>query len=172
VRNWKSYSVAAAVIASVAWLLSSVVAEPLIAQVRAALVKDVDNPSRQPFSARVDGSFGSSTSVSGAVLLTVPAGKRAAIEHLSCINFLDQANNWIRFQISYTSGGAGASHQFVHTFVGQSFASGVNVWSFSEPVRAYADPSTTVSIEALRRTATGLAGIECYASGHYVDLTP
>jgi hypothetical protein len=104
-------------------------------------------------------------------LLTVPAGKRAVIEHVSCIDFLASGNNFVRMQLTYTLGGTAKAMQFVHDFVGASFAPGVDVWSFSQPVRAYADPGTVVSMSALRRSVSGTGDIECELSGYYVDTT-
>jgi len=153
-----------------ATILGGMLAEPVIAQVRAALVKDVDNPARQSFAVNSSATnFPSNTSSVTVQLLTVPAGKRAVIEHVSCIDFLATGNNFVRTQLQYTLGGTTQAVQFVHEFVGGSFASGVDVWSFSQPVRAYADPGTTISMTALRRSVSGTGGIECELSGHYVD---
>jgi len=94
------------------------------------------------------------------------------IEHLSCIDFLPTGNNFVRMQLNYTLGGTTKAMQFVHDFVGGSFASGIDVWSFCQPVRAYADPETVVSMTALRRSVSGTGGIECELSGYYVDTAP
>jgi hypothetical protein len=172
-KNWKAYLIIAAVIVAIGSVLGGVLSEPVVAQVRAALIKDVDSPARQPFAVgtTITDFAGGSNSLSDTVL-TVPAGKRAVVEHVSCINYIDTANNWIRFEMRYTSAGAASKHQFVHTYVGPSFSSGIDIWSFSQPVRAYADPSTTITIAALRRSGSGAGGIECYVSGHYVDNAP
>jgi len=166
----RSELIAAAAIAT-ALVVGAASVEPLMAQIRAALVKDVDNGARQPFGVQaLDFSF---TATGGSAdALTVPAGKRAVIEHVSCVDFLDASNNWVRMEMLFTSNGIGSRLQFVHERVGTSFSAGTDVWSFSQPVRAYADPGTTVSIAASRRLTSGLAGFECYLSGHYVDLAP
>lgn len=137
------------------------------AQTRAALVKDVDSPASQPFAAASSPSFSGLTATG--TLMTVPAGKRAVVEHFSCIDFLDAANNFVRMELSYTLGGTLRQHQFIHTPVGASLASGINVWSLSQPVRLYADAGTAIQVRAIRRSSTGSAGIECYVSGFYVD---
>jgi hypothetical protein len=154
-----------------ATILGGILAEPVIAQVRAALVKDADNPARQPFAVNSGVSpipVGANTATQ--ILLTVPAGKRAVIEHVSCIDFLASGDNFVRMELRHTLGGAGKAQQFVHDFVGGSLLSGINIWSFSQPIRAYADPGTEVAMVALRRTVAGTGGIECELSGYYVDM--
>lgn len=141
------------------------------AQTRPALVRDVDNGARQPFSASNSiVNFDTGNVSMTQTLLAVPAGKRAVVEHVSCINYLEAGNNFVRFEMQYTASGGPARHQFVNTRVGTSFVGSIDVWSFSQPVQAYADPSTPISINALRRSTTGSGGIECYISGYYVDF--
>lgn len=162
-----------AVIVAVGIVFGGFLAEPIVAQIRAAFVKDLNNPAYQPFAVNSGvATFPSSSTSVTQTLLTVPAGKRAVIEHFSCINFLAATNNFVRFEILYTSAGGAKAHQFVNTRVGESFVAGVDIWSLSQPVRAYADPSTTISVNAFRRSGTGLGGIECELSGHLVDTTP
>lgn len=171
-KNWKAHLIIAALLLAAGTFLGGILAEPVWAQVRAALVKDVDNPSRQPFAADSNvTNFGTGAIDVSDPLLTVPAGKRAVIEHLSCINFLEAGNNFVRMELRYRLGGILQTHQFVHTRVGVSFIGTVDIWSFSQPIRAYADPSTEISIYALRRLTSGSGGIECQISGHYVDTT-
>jgi hypothetical protein len=153
-----------------ATILGGMLAEPVIAQVRAALVKDVDNPARQPFAVNSGVSIMTQgqSSVTQA-LLTVPAGKRAVIEHVSCIDFLVSGDNFVRMELRHTLGGVAKAQQFVHDFVGGSLLAGTDIWSFSQPIRVYADPGTEVTMFAIRRTLAGTGGIECELSGHYVD---
>lgn len=141
---------------------------PSSAQTRPALVKDVDSPASQPFAASATPGF-SGISANGTIL-TVPAGKRAVVEHFSCINFLDTGNNFVRLELGYTLDGATRRQQFVHDRVGTSLISGIDVWSFSQPVRLYADAGTAILVNALRRSGTGSGGIECHLSGHYVSV--
>jgi hypothetical protein len=140
------------------------------AQTRAALVKDVDSPASQPFAASSGVvNFPAGSSNASSTLLTVPAGKRAILEHVSCIDFLETGNNFVRMEMRYTLGGVAQRHQFVHTRVGTSLIGSIDVWSFSQPVRLYADAGTILQMAALRRSTTGSGGIECQISGHYVD---
>lgn len=149
-------------------LVANTAAEPVpVALVPGTLatVKDADNPARQPFRVSGTGMFGDYTGLS-VNLITVPSGKRAVIEHCSCINYLAATDNFVRFELAVDGAPA---HQFVHTRVGTSYVPGVDIWSFSQPVRLYADPASVISAHGLRRS-TGTGGIECYISGYFVDV--
>jgi hypothetical protein len=77
-KYWKTHLIIAAVGLAAASVLGSILAEPLMAQVRAALTKDVDNPARQPFNNRALAAWQSNLAVQ-ATFLTVPtkqAGRR------------------------------------------------------------------------------------------------
>jgi hypothetical protein len=166
-KNWKTYLVLAAAVLATGTILGGILAEPVWAQVRAALIKDVDNPARQPFAATT-GLSNITVGFALETILTVPAGKRAVVEHVSCLNFLPTGDNFVRFELIYTSGGALTRHELVNTPHGPSFVGGIDLWAVSQPIRAYADPSTTLEVSLLRRLS-GNAGYECYVSGHYVD---
>jgi len=56
-------------------------AKPLLAQVRAALVKNIDEPGRNPYHA--SGSCSDPTGNCDVVFPAIPAGKRAIIEYVS-----------------------------------------------------------------------------------------
>jgi len=132
-------------------------------------VRDTDRPGKQPLVGKIDMDFGISQTLI-ATLAVVPVGKQGILEHLSCIDFIDSANNnFVRFDLEYTSGGVVTKAQFLHTNVGTSFVPGIDVVSFSQPFRAYVDGGSNIVLTALRRTTTGLAGIECYLNGYLVD---
>lgn len=165
VTDLRSMRLGIVLAAGVIALLTSL---PSSAQTRPALVKDVDSPAGQPFAASATPGFSGLTATE--TLLTVPAGKRAVVEHFSCINFLDVGNNFVRMELRYTLGGVERRQQFVHERVGTSLISGIDVWSFSQPVRLYADAGTAIQVSAIRRSGTGSGGIECHVSGHYVNV--
>ena len=155
----------------VAAIVGSMFAEPVVAQVRAALVKDVDNGARQPFGASASPVFAASTITASGDFLTVPAGKRAVVEHFSCINYASTTNSFVRLELSFVTAGVSTWHQFVAANAGPSLISGIDIWTVSQPLKAYADPGTVINLSAIRRN-TASAGLECYITGHYVDLTP
>lgn len=169
-KKWNAQGGTALKILAGAAILSVLLAEPVAAQTRAALVRDVDRAAAQPFSVNRANTFVTGSTSLTVDLLTVPAGKRAVMENLSCIDYLPTGVNFVRMELSFTTDGRVALQQFVHDFVGASFSPGVDVWSFNQPMRAYADPGSTISVRALRRTTAGLGGVECDLSGHYVDV--
>ncbi len=139
--------------------------------VRVQNVGSADNPALQGFAANTGTrSFAGGNSTNSQTLMTVPAGKRAVVEHVSCIDFLEAGNNFVRMELRYTLNGATQLHQFVHEHVGTSLVSTIDVWSFSQALRVYADPGSDISVFAIRRTTTGSGGIECQASGHFVTV--
>jgi len=73
----------AAAVAAVA-TLGHFFAQPVLAQVRAALVRDVDNPALAPFT--LDTTFSLTAVNSQQLLVTVPAGKRLVIENISYVS--------------------------------------------------------------------------------------
>ena len=61
------------------------------------LVRDVDNPTAQPFQAQVMGGFADGASTTGDILITtVPAGKRLVIEHFSAFASMAIDQNVVR----------------------------------------------------------------------------
>ena len=83
-KRWKTLLVIAAV-GTVAWTLSNLLARPVLAQVRAALVRDVDQPARQAVQIR---KFTNSNIFEA--VYTVPAGKKFVLEHMNCTSLDDQ----------------------------------------------------------------------------------
>lgn len=79
IARWKNQLLVAAVLGAVVTIAVMSVPRPLLAQVRAALVQDVDQPARQPFQASV------SINVNNFVFTNVPipAGKRLIVEYVT-----------------------------------------------------------------------------------------
>ena len=80
-QHKKNWLVVALVVVVVVVVLGGVFAKPVLAQVRAALVRDADNPALAPFRGRVD--FDLCCINDGRLMTTVPAGKRLVIEYIS-----------------------------------------------------------------------------------------
>lgn len=100
-------------------------------------VFDVDNPAFQPF--QIHFPLGTDSPQ-----LTVPAGKRLVIEHVTGNAFSSGDVFWMA--VLTTAGGEFASHLFPMTKVGVA-PSGNNVYVASAQTRIYADPGTNVSIQ-------------------------
>src|SRR5882724_9079818 len=83
-KNRKLQLVAVPLVLVASTILIGVFAKPVLAQVRAALVRDSDNPALAPFSGVA--SFNFSALNTQALITTVPAGKRLVIEHVSFVS--------------------------------------------------------------------------------------
>jgi hypothetical protein len=143
-------------------------------------VRDLDNPARQPFQAELRQvpipAFGESESFR---IADVPAGKRLVIEHVSfrVANFRasipgEPVRQFGTFASLITkANGVGASHELITQRIdltgGQSFSVA------SQPIRAYADPGTPVSIVIGSITDDHTASLRAghlTISGYLVDL--
>lgn len=82
IRKLRLAALPAVLIACVA--LAGVFAKPVWAQVRAALIRDADNPALAPFMGVAEYDF--TTLNTQALLVTVPAGKRLVIESVSYVS--------------------------------------------------------------------------------------
>ncbi len=85
-------------LAAIAALISSVTVRHAVAQtIRAALVKNADEPGRTPYQVFFQGGVGGYT---GFVLSTVPANKRLVITNVSLIAFLEPGTSvgYVRLQ--------------------------------------------------------------------------
>jgi hypothetical protein len=115
-------------------------AEPLYAQVRAALVQNTDEPGRNPFVV-------SSTSTTG--FWVVPAGKRYVIETLSASCSVDNTGFLSSIRLSAVAGGAIQVAQIPANFQDTNgFVSGhaVSLWFGTGSMHVYADPGTGFAV--------------------------
>lgn len=132
------------------------------------LVRDPDNPARQPVQAS-----GDCTVINGAscstVLLGVPAGKRLVIEYVSMTVMLGVAGAMAKFSLNTVNGDFGV-HRFPWSQPTVAPAlGGSRTATVSQQVRIYADPGTAVS--ALGEVSINTTGeIVFEISGHFVDL--
>jgi hypothetical protein len=143
-------AVAAAAVGAVG-ILATFPSNSLVAQVRAALVRDVDQPARQSVVIR---NFTSTSSFGAAY--TVPAGKRFVLEHMNCTSLGLELYAGV----------------FVGTLQLQNVVYSVPVAGVSGDVlvadgdtRIYFEPGTVVN---LRMFVSGQT--ICTLSGHTVDL--
>ena len=111
-------------------------------------VRDVDGPTRQPFQAQVGGVWNSSISI--VLDITVPAGKRLVIKHVSASTDVPSGqfvqarfliNNAFEYELLMTSQG--------------TFQSGDTHFVASQPVEIVADPGTNIHFAIDRSSAAG-----------------
>ncbi len=133
-------------------LAGTFLTDEVIAQIRPALVQDVENPAQNPFLA-----YGYQTSNQGILNFwvslnpEVPVGKRLAIEFvtISCTSSntddLYKTNLWINKK---ESGGGMSSHGMAIILNRQGTASdGKATWTTSQPVKLYSDGISGMKIQ-------------------------
>ena len=134
------------------------------------LVRDADNPARQPFSFEPfttleDGNRHATNT------FQVPAGKRLVIEQVSVFvpDSLNNSANNLRVDVDTTAifESGQAPVRFVYSIPGVAVAGG---WIASSQMRSYAAAGSIVSISVWRSTTTGLLRPQIYASGYLIDL--
>src|SRR5262245_38348797 len=119
------------------------------------LVRDLDNPARQPFQTILS-SFGD--------VITVPADKTLVVEFVSGrIEFPTNADPNLFFIVERPGGVNAIRHEALLTKI-HSFST-VDVFNFSQPLRMYAGPGHVLRVIALLSTGTPFINI----TGHFVD---
>jgi hypothetical protein len=115
------------------------------------MVRDLDNPARQPFQVELDQTT---------FAFSVPAGKRLVIEFVSARANSAPGFSLLSINVVTTVGGVTLQHPFVPVFVGKNGVD--NSYTVSQPTRLYADPGTTVDIT--------LGSGTVILSGYFVDV--
>ena len=86
--RWKNYVWMAAGLSALS-LVAAFTARPLLAQIRAALVQNVDEPGRTPYLSTADLSSCGGFNVCDGLFATVPAGKRLVATNLTGLIYLE-----------------------------------------------------------------------------------
>lgn len=135
------------------------------AQVRAAMVRDVDAPALTPFRTGVSFTF---TAVNDQRLLTtVPAGKRLVIEHISYWGFTATGSSFVFAALR--TGQFGPLRTILEIRPPHaSAASSFTIQDASLPVRAYFEAGEQVWITASKSSGLGDASFEITVHGHLV----
>jgi hypothetical protein len=98
-----------------------------------------DTAARHPFQASVNVS--TLGGANGTAQITVPAGTRLVIEHVSAESRSPITPAPLRFDVKTTVGGSTATHYLVSVAQGdQGFPIGITLYRVSQSVRLYADP--------------------------------
>ena len=133
------------------------------------LVRDVDNPARQPFHAHVTGGFADGASTTGPITITtVPAGKLLVIEHVSAFGRMLPFEKMVRFTIRYGI----FSHSVVCTPQGSSADGSRDYFVASQLVRMdFSHPGEAVSVLGERDSNLGEnpSSVTFTISGYFVD---
>jgi hypothetical protein len=134
-------------------LLVSLAAPPVIAQVRASLVVDADQPARQAVTIRKGSSFSTYDPI-----YTVPAGKRLVLEQINCSTFgSDSYFGLFEGPLSFAN--------LIYSLPEKSYSGGVHI--FDAQTRLYFEPGAD-----LRLKMWIYGDAICTMSGYLVDVTP
>jgi hypothetical protein len=128
----------------------------VIAAVKAALVRDADNPARNAIQFEFYNS--------GANVYHVPASKILVIEYVSFQTVFSTPGT---YSLSTTVKGVTVGHYFSPvSYVGAADA-GNGDWFLGTTVRIYADPGTDVTVQTIGSAASGNGAF----SGYLIDAT-
>jgi hypothetical protein len=126
------------------------------------LVRDLDNPARQPYQA-----IASATSTTPVLITTVPSGKRLVIEYISAL--MNVPSGRLAFSLLAIQEGATLvfGHRLVLTKIGTP-APDIDAYEVSQPFRMYLNAGQTLSLTLL----TSNSSLSVFITGHYVDDIP
>lgn len=145
--------------------------DPVIVTNTPLFMRDVDNPARQPFQMGFPFTMNSGTQ-QVFQSFTVPAGKRLVIEYVSMGSGSVPVGQHLFIIITTTVGAVGAFHFVAVTPQGSiPPPNAADTFVASQPMRVYADPGTTVTIQMQRDSADGACGPNLTVSGYLVDVT-
>ena len=101
--------------------------------------------------------------------VSVPAGKRLVIEHVSALARLQESQSPAEVGFSTTVDGTFAAH---HLLLVKQSTGGSTAHTFvtNHAVQIYADPGTTIRLSVLRNTGTGSGAVFATLSGYLVDF--
>lgn len=169
-RNMRNRSLFGAAALASLIALGQFGAKPLIAQIRAALVKNIDEPGRTPYQSSQSCSTPGNT-VCGADMMPVPAGKRLVIQHLSGVVICESINNNCELQVNYVFltttkdqvGLAGGDSAYVPMQTSANSRTAVN-----QDVRLYVEPGGVPEFQMVFNSGPVFAFMTI--TGYLVDL--
>ena len=182
-NRWKNYVWLAAGVAAIA-VVGSFTAKPVIAQIKAAFVQNVNEPGLNPYQYYVSFKQGfvfpsAAGSCNGAIcnftLPAVPAGKRLVITNITGNIFVD--NPGVTQPVVLYGGGVTLEIPTVlqaGTYLPINSSQPSNMIGVNSPILSYFDagtsPSMTIIATGLISASQGLTTGSIVLSGHYVNL--
>ena len=165
-RNWMGRLGVGAAVLSVVAILGNMAVEPVLAQVRAALVRDVDAPALAPVTLRRELNF---TAVNNqALLTTVPAGKRLVIDHVSYFSAGQTIGELIFLGLRIGEFGPNVLYAEINR-PHVSADSNLNIQDGSHPAKAYFEAGQEVWLTASRNNSS-FRSVSVVFTGYYVTL--
>lgn len=150
-------------------LLIAALAPRAVHAVAAALVRDVDNPARHPFTTACSGN-GSNINFTLCQTPAIPTGEEVVIESVSIAGIGDPGNFVGAANINTTVAGVGQNYSLNPIFDSGLAQPAVSVIQGIQPLRLYADPGTAISCELRTRGPNSFLQTTCAFSGYTVSL--
>ena len=146
-----------------------------IAPNQLVLVRDLDNPARQPVQANATctinpGSGSPAGNTCEIAIFDVPSEKRLVIEYASMQLEFTTLGKLMTLDITTTVGGNQVSHSFPMSSPAVTAAAGGGLARLGQQVRIYADPGTAVMVRGVRTELAGTSHCRFSISGHLVDV--
>jgi hypothetical protein len=147
-------------------VLGCVFEKPLLAQISAALTQNVDEPGRNPFALRLTPQPG----IFEVGNFVVPDGKRYVIEQFTAFCQVVSSTYMSDVILSATTGGTREFMSAPAFLNDMGSGTGIPTWGASGMTRLYADPGTTIALQA--NQASGFAASDTcnfYVSGYIIN---
>jgi hypothetical protein len=139
-------------------------AKPVMAQVRPALVQNIDEPGRSPYTLTLFCSTEASTNLcSGTSATAVPANKRFVVQY---INGLLNITGTFAFGSVYS----GSSSYYLDPHSAANFQ-GTNLYQINMPVAVYIEAGQTPSIQVGSTSGATTQSGTVTLTGYLIDLT-
>jgi len=134
------------------------------------LVRDVDNPARQPFQDQETATFDALNPFTNVDSVPVPAGKQLVIEHVSVITTLPVGQKLLIASVQPFVGGMGTGHFLTVIAQGTNAAGTADYSVASQDIRLYADPGLPISFHAERNGTAGTGSVTFEISGYLINM--
>ncbi len=155
-------------------LIGTYVPDEALAQLRPAIVKDVENPDKQVIynQYNLQATIDAGSRVAQVYSDFVPAGKRWVIEHMSALANMPTEGQvpMVRFNVT-SLGSASFVHYLPMGYQGGDFdiVSYRYVWMGSQATKLRLEPGTRILFQFRRTGTTDTATLTIHISGYLVD---
>ena len=179
--HWKQHAWIAASVAALG-IVSAFTAKPLLAQIKAAFVENVDEPGRNPFhmnnylapNLSSTGVQCSANNICSASYGVVPAGKRLVVTNVSGLLFVATPGVVAYAQIYDSVSNDPLSITYMPTVLQTGTVSGSNMIGLNVPLLVYFNPGEQPTVVFQTTTpvssASALPPSAISVSGYYVNL--
>jgi len=169
-NRFKNQILLAAGFAVLAGVITGITAVPAIAQaIKAALVKNVDEPGRVPFQVVLNdvtpGNGGCFAST-----LPVPTGKRLVLQHVNADIELGGVGNKVQIFRVTVGGGLSIGNSYLHPELNDG-SGGYNYYVVNSDVRMYLDAGQAAQVDGFFSTSGTPEGCRTTLTGYLVDVT-